>query len=214
MTKLTLKLTTLVTAFTLAAVVAVSPAFADDKADALRINDTDVVLGSDTAPITVIEYASMTCGHCAHFETDTFPKIKENYIDTGKIRFVLRDMPWDPLAMAASKVARCAPKDQYYDFASAFFSTQKTWTHAPDPVAELKKIARLGDMDESTFEACLNDTRTHEQVLKSRQVGADVLKVRATPTFFVGPIMTIEGALPYEDVAAQIEKALKLAEKN
>lgn len=209
MKNLNLKISTF---FMMAALVA-APAFAgisqaDDKANPLALTSNDVVLGDADAPVTMIEYASMTCGHCAHFHTDTFPQIKKNYIETGKIRFVLRDMPWDTLATAVTKITRCVPDDEFYNYASAFLSTQQSWVRSNDPIAELKKVARLGGMDEAKFDSCLVDPAIHNEVLENRTVAIEQLKVSATPTFFIGDEIVVQGALPYEELAKKIDQAL------
>ena len=211
MTTMSLKLSAFATLMMLIA----APAYAGVNQTAdnpLAITQDDVVLGDPNAKITMIEYASMTCGHCAHFHNDTFAKIKENYVETGKIKFVLRDLPWDAMATAVTKITRCVPDDKFYGYVSAFFSTQKTWTHAADPLAELKKVARLGGMDDKTFEACLTDPKVHNEVLANRTIAIEKLQVGATPTFFIGPDIMVQGALPYEEMAKKIDEALKNAE--
>lgn len=184
-----------------------------DETNPLALTVDDVVLGDKNASVVMIEYASMTCGHCADFHKKTFPEIKKNYIDNGKIRFVLRDMPWDPLAMAVSKIARCAPQEQFYAFSSAFFDTQKVWSKSSDPISELKKVARLGGMDGTTVENCLNDTDLHTKVMESRRIGMEVLKVNSTPSFYIGPEVVVQGGLPYAEISKQIDKALAIAAK-
>lgn len=198
----------------LAALVA-TPAFAGvSKADAevkspLDIQSNELVLGDADAPVTIIEYASMTCGHCAHFHNDTFPKVKENYIDTGKVKFVMRSLPWDGLAAAVTKIMHCAPDDGYYNYASAYFSTQQSWTKGDDPIAELKKIARLGGMDDESVDQCLMDKEIHERVLADKVTALEKLNIRSTPTFYINKSIVLQGAQPYDVMKEKIEQALK-----
>ena len=187
-------------------------AHAADNQDLLTISEHDVVLGEKDAPLTIIEYASMTCGHCGDFHNQVLPKLKKNYIETGKVNFVLRDMPWDPLALAVSKISRCAPNDQFYNFISAFFDGQKGWVRSEDPVSELKKIARLGGMSGEKVEECLNDSEIHTLVIQSREVGIETLSINSTPTFFIGHDEVIRGNVGFEKMANIIDEALKRAE--
>ena len=177
--------------------------------DALTLSETDVVMGDKNAPVLIIEYASMTCGHCAEFHKTTLPQIKKDFIDTGKARYVLRDMPWDPLALAVSKINRCAPQEKFYNFADAFFQTHNTWVNAKDPVKELKKIARLGGMGSEEVEACLSNEKVHKQVLRSREVGIKTLNINSTPTFFMGSDVVVRGNVGYQKMAEAIERALR-----
>lgn len=187
-------------------------AHTSDNTNPLTVSEGDVVLGDADAPVAIIEYASMTCGHCADFHNQVLPKIKENYIDKGKVKFVLRDMPWDPLALAVSKIARCAPEDQFYSYTSAFFETRPVWVQAADPVAELKKVARLGGMDDQRVEECLNDADIHAKVIQSRETGIETLRINSTPTFFIGGEEVVRGNVGYEKMANVIDKALSRGE--
>lgn len=210
MSKLTLKISAAVALVVLLAVPAYAMFFnkGEEAKGPLAITADDIVLGDENAPVTMIEYASMTCGHCANFHNDTFKKVKENYIDTGKVKFVMRDLPWDGLAAAVVKVTRCAPDDQYYNFVSAFFSTQKSWVRSPDPVAELTKIARLGGMEPAQVEECLMNPELHNEVLRNKAIAIEELKVNSTPTFYINRDTVLHGALPYEEMAKALDKAI------
>lgn len=151
----------------------------------------------------------MTCGHCAHFHNDTFGQIKENYIETGKVKFVLRSLPWDGLAAAVTKIMHCAPDGGYYNFADAYFSTQQTWTRSDDPVAELKKIARLGGMDGEAVDACIMNQEVQKRVLDDKATALETLNIRSTPTFYINKKIVVAGAQPYEVMKEKIEQALK-----
>jgi protein-disulfide isomerase len=173
----------------------------------LAVLPYDISVGKEDAPLTVIEYASLTCSHCAHFHKDTYDEVKKNYIDTGKVRFIFRHMPWDNMAMAASKLAVCA-KSSGAAFISAFMKTQESWAHVADPLAELKKVAKLGGMDNATADACLQNAEVHQQVLDIQATGRDILGVKSTPTFFVGSNVVVEGFRNYESFSKTLDAAL------
>jgi protein-disulfide isomerase len=158
---------------------------ASDAASLLAISKDDRILGSPTAPITIVEYASMTCPHCAHFSDEVLPEIKKKWIDTGKVKWVLRDFPLDDEAVHASMIARCAPHDRFYAFIDTFFADQANWAAAPDYRAALSRLAELGGMSKNEVDNCLKDATLENQVVSSRLVAANQLGVNATPTFFV-----------------------------
>lgn len=170
----------------------------------------DMVLGSKTAPVVVVEYASMTCPHCAHFDETTYPQIKKNYIDTGKVRWMLREFPLDPLAAAAFMLARCAADNsapRYYDMVNTLFHQQDTWA-IEKPIPPLMAIAKQAGMTEDKFKACLSDKKTLDKIQAERQVAIDKFKVKATPTFFIDG-ESHEGALTYEEMSKLLDAALK-----
>jgi protein-disulfide isomerase len=158
---------------------------ASDAASLLAISKDDRILGSPTAPITIVEYASLTCPHCAHFTDEVLPELKKKWIDTGKVRLVLRDFPLDDEAVHASMIARCAPHDRFYAFIDTFFADQANWAAAPDYQAALSRLAELGGMSKNEVDSCLKDATLENQVISSRLVAANQLGVNATPTFFV-----------------------------
>lgn len=143
------------------------------------------VLGSADAPVTVVEYASMTCSHCAEFHTKVFPELKTKYIDTGKVRFIFREFPFDPVATAAFMLARCAPEDKYFAMVSTLFETQKSWAYGKDPAAGLLAVVRQTGMSEADFAKCLSDKDLAQKVQDSARYANTELGVNATPTFFI-----------------------------
>jgi protein-disulfide isomerase len=146
----------------------------------------ELVLGSADAPVTVVEYASMTCGHCAAFHTKVFDALKEKYIDTGKVRFIMREFPLDNLAAAASMLARCAGEGKTFPLISALFAKQDEWAFVRgDPKPELLKIAKQAGFTQETFEKCLTDQKLLDDISAIRSRGADTFGVNATPTFFI-----------------------------
>jgi len=156
-----------------------------DAQSVLRITKDDRILGNPEAPITIVEYASMTCPHCAHFQDDVLPEIRKKWIDTGKAKLVLRDFPLDEPALRAAMIARCAPPDRYYAFADTFFAAQEKWVKASDYREALARLAKLGGLGKDEFDSCLKDTALENRIVESRLVASKELDVNSTPTFFV-----------------------------
>jgi protein-disulfide isomerase len=161
-----------------------NPLVADARA-VLQITQDDRVLGNPAAPITIIEYASLTCPHCAHFATDVLPELKKEWIDTGKAKLVLRDFPLDGPALRAAMIARCAPPDRFYAFAETFFASQDKWATTKDYLEALARLAKLGGMGKDEFEACLKNTTLENRIVEQRLVASQELDVNSTPTFFI-----------------------------
>ncbi len=145
----------------------------------------DKTLGDPNAPVTVIEYASMTCGHCAHFHEAVFPHLDEKYIKTGKVYFIYREFPLDALAAAVSMLARCAPGDRYFDVTGLFYSKQRDWARAENPVEALFQLSKQSGFTRDTFNACLTDQKLLDGITAGRERGAKDFKIDGTPTFFV-----------------------------
>ena len=142
-------------------------------------------LGDPNAPVTIIEYASMTCGHCANFHINIYPDLKEQYIDTGKVFFIFREFPLDPLAAGAFMLARCAGETRYFTFINALFELQASWIRTNDPVTALFNIARQAGFTQETFDSCLSNQRLLDGVNWVKDRAANNFNVRSTPTFFV-----------------------------
>jgi protein-disulfide isomerase len=151
----------------------------------LAPRQSDRVLGNPNAPITIIEYASLSCPHCAHFEQAVLPQIEKQWIDTGKAKLILRDFPLDEPALKAAMIARCAPPDRFYPFINALFADQPQWVLAPDYQKALVRMAELGGINAQKANACLSDKALEDDIVKERLVAAKDLGVDATPTFFV-----------------------------
>ena len=129
------------------------------------------VLGKADAPVTVIEYASMTCPHCAAFHAGPYPAIKKEYVETGKVKFVFRDFPLDRLALAAAMMARCAPKERYFPVVDIIFGTQQNWAKVADPAAALSQIGLLAGISKETYQACVSNKEVFDGVMKIRNDG-------------------------------------------
>ena len=167
----------------------------------------DVVLGSDKAPVTIIEYASMTCPHCAHFSITTFPELQKRYIDTGKVRFIFREFPLDALAAAGFMLARCAGPDKYYPLVETLFAQQAKWA-VRNPIEPLMAIAKQAGFTQQTFDECLANQKMLEGIEEARTRAAQKFNVNSTPTFFInGKIF--RGALTPEELDKQVASYLK-----
>ncbi|MDP6707040.1 MAG: DsbA family protein [Alphaproteobacteria bacterium] len=145
----------------------------------------ELSLGDEKAPVTVIEYASMTCPHCATFHTETFKALKEKYVDTGKVHFVFREFPFDGLALRASMLARCSGEGRYFAMLDVLFRQQQGWSRSKTPLAELAKIGRLAGVSQAQFDACMADEALANVVIKNRMVGEKEHEVSSTPSFVV-----------------------------
>ncbi|MDX2221816.1 MAG: thioredoxin domain-containing protein [Rhodospirillaceae bacterium] len=165
------------------------------------------MVGSPDARVTVVEYASLTCPHCAEFHTATFARLKSAYVDTGKVRWVLRHYPLDPLAMAAALLVQCAAPDKRFGLASMMFQGQNLWIAAPKPLEPLKQYALLAGLNGAAADACLRD-RAHFAAVRDAQLkSADEHDVQFTPAFFIGAD-SIQGAADYDTLADAIDAAL------
>jgi len=162
----------------------VAAASAPSKAGLETVQPGDHVLGDANAPITVIEYASLTCSHCAHFHTQVLPEIKKKWIDTGKVKLVYRDFPLDQIAAKAAQIAECAGNDKYFGVLDIIFRGQPQWATAADPLAELAKPLRIAGMGENEIKACLANDAMSNAVIKDYQ-GGEAMGVNSTPTLFI-----------------------------
>jgi len=167
----------------------------------------DEVMGSDKAPVTIIEYASMTCPHCAHFALNTFPDLKEKYIDTGKVRFILREFPLDPVAAGAFMLARCAGKDKFYPVVDLLFRTQQTWA-VEEPLKPMLATVKQAGFTEQSFKECLANQKVLDGIEWVRKHGSDKFHIDSTPTFFINGQMH-KGALSFEDFQKLIDPLVK-----
>lgn len=195
------------------AMLAASPlALAPARAQEVDLSDLnqapelgEMVLGEADAPVTIIEYASATCPHCANFHSGAFPQLKSEFIDTGKVRFIFREFPFDDLALAAFMLARCAPADKYFAMLDILFEQQATWTRN-NPKGELFKIAKLAGFTEESFEACLKNEDIAKGILAIREKAAKSYGVDSTPTFFING-EELKGNADIETFRKKIEAA-------
>lgn len=166
----------------------------------------EMVLGKDDAPVTIVEYASMTCPHCAHFHATTLPELKTKYIDTGKARLIFREFPFDPRAEAGFMLARCS-KDNYFPMIDVLFKQQQNWAAVENAKDALLQISKLAGFSQESFEACLTDQKLLDDVRAVQKRGAEEFKVDSTPTFFING-NTYKGALTIAEMSAIIDGML------
>ena len=156
-----------------------------DAQTVLGLSKDDRILGNPDAPITIIEYASLTCPHCAHFANEVLPELKKKWIDTGKVKLVLRDYPLDEPALRAAMIARCAPPDRFYAYVDTFFGAQEKWVTARDYRDALARLVKLGGMSQEEFDKCLKNTALENKIVEGRLIASKELDVNSTPTFFI-----------------------------
>ena len=166
----------------------------------------DVVEGEANAPITIVEYASMTCSHCAAFATKVYPTLKSKYIDTGKAKLILREFPLDPLATAGFMLARCAG-DKREAMVDLLFAQQKNWAFVEKPLDGLANIVKQTGMSQESFEKCLKDQALYDKVNMVRDRGAEKFGVNATPTFFING-KRVSGEMTVEQLEKEITPLL------
>lgn len=159
-----------------------TPAFAEVAIDVEKAM-ADRAIGKDDAPITIIEYASLTCDHCAAFHNNALPEVKKQLIDTGKARLIFRDMPWDQYALKAGKMARCAPAEKYFDILETLYKTQANWARSADPARGIADIGIAAGMDEAYIKACFDSDALDTAMAVKVQEGRQKFDVNATPAF-------------------------------
>ena len=168
----------------------------------------EMAVGSESAPVTIIEYSSLTCPHCAHFHKDVYPPLKEQYIDTGKARYVMREFPLNEAALAGAVAARCLEPSRYFAFTGLLFAKQNDWAFKDDALAPLKALAKQAGMSGEEFDKCIDNQDLQKKILAVRDEGQKK-GVNATPSFFVNGTLLkgaptlealIEAMKPYLDV--------------
>lgn len=170
----------------LAMALGASPVAAEDLSTLMEAGPMgEKILGKEDAPVTIIEYASMTCPHCANFHKNILPGLQEKFLDTGMAKLYFREFPFDPRSTAAFMLARCAPDEMYFPMISVLFKQQTSWVRAKDPVPPLQNIAKLAGFTQETFEACLKNQEILDSVLSVQKKAAKDYGVNATPMFFI-----------------------------
>ena len=189
----------------------VSEAFAQSAADVAKpVSLPDMALGPKDAAVTITEYASMTCPHCAAFNEQVFPKIKKEYIDTGKVRYIFREFPLDIKAAAGSMLSRCIAKDdapKYFAVTDMLFRQQNDWV-VKNTTETLTRIGKQAGLTQQQVEACLKDQALLDKIAADQKYASDVLKVDSTPTFFING-EKIKGEASFEEFAKKINPLLK-----
>ncbi len=168
----------------------------------------EYIIGKPDAPITIVEYASLTCPHCARFHTNTLPKLIEKYIDPGKVRLVYRDFPLDRYALQGSMMARCAGPERYLGFIDAMFMTQDAWARSDNPTLALARIGLNGGMPQKAFEACMRNKEIETKILAQRVKGQEKFSINSTPSFIIDG-RTHAGALTIAEIDGILAPLLK-----
>lgn len=179
--------------------------FKVDVAAALK----DREVGSADAPLVIEDFSSLTCPHCAKFHNEIYPKIKADYIDTGKVRWIYRGFPLNDAALRAEMVARCAPNDQYVKIVDLLFSNQQRWAYADDPIANLSVLLRVAGITDEMFLACANNNDLMQGLLKATQTWGQKYNINATPTFVINGGKHITGAGSHEGFVYDLERELR-----
>ena len=171
----------------------------------------EFVLGNPNAKVTVIEYASLTCPHCANFHATTYPQLKKAYIDTGKIRFAYRDFPLDGMAMAAALISRCVDPAKGYKLVEALFTNQRTWVSAPFPLEPLHKHSEEAGIPKAEVDKCLADRDLLKSMREEQDRAEQKYEIQATPSFIIGD-EGLAGEQTFDEMALVIERQLAKAE--
>jgi len=165
----------------------------------------DAVLGAADAPVTVIEYSSLGCGHCASFHDEVMPDIVKMFIATGQVRWIVRDFPLARLPLAGAVIARCQGPAAYPRLIEVLFRTQDTWMRSEDPLGELEKLARTAGIDRKRFDTCLDDQRLIAAIMERTREAQEKYGITGTPSFIVNG-ETLVGAVPFDVMRAVLER--------
>ena len=176
---------------------------------ALDITEKDFVIGNEDAKITIIEYASLSCSHCADFHTNTLETLKKEYIDTGKVKMVFRDYPFNYPALLGSMVLRCIPENYRYDYMNALFKLQLDWVNKKNKktIQELYKIMQSGGMTKDEYDACIYNTELENEILKGVMEAQNQFNIKSTPSFIINGKL-IEGNKSIKEFRQIIDKIL------
>ncbi|MBG77741.1 MAG: disulfide bond formation protein DsbA [Alphaproteobacteria bacterium] len=191
-----------------AAPIADGAAVEQSKDAALEAALAPRTLGSDDAPVKIKEYASLSCGHCAHFHTEILPEFKKKFIDTNQVQLIFSEFPLNNSALEGAMIARCLPADQYIDFTGTLFENIEDWAYQADHTPGLKKIAKEFGMTDSSFDACLKQAPLREALVARMRAAAKQWQIGSTPSFLIANDTVITGAQNADAFAPAIEKAL------
>ena len=177
--------------------------------DLLKITENDFAIGDENAPITIIEYASLSCHHCADFHTKTLEKIKKEYVDTSKVRFVFRDFPFNYPALLGSMVLRCVPEDVRYVYMNALYQLQPNWVHKENAKStqELFKIMQSGGMTREEFDTCISNVDLENEILQGVVGAQSQFNIQSTPSFLIDGVL-VEGNKSPKEFRQIIDKIL------
>ena len=180
-----------------------------NESSVLNLTEDDFIIGNVNAPITIIEYASMSCSHCANFHNNTLPDLKKEYIDTGKVKYVFRDFPYNYPALLGSMLMRCIPSEVRYDYMNALYALQKKWVVRENAVTrqELYKIMQSGGMSRENFDICLNNVDLENKILSEVIAAQSEFNIRSTPSFLINGNL-LEGDKPIKVFRQILDKIL------
>ena len=179
---------------------------AAEKAKVLKDTTGDNFLGNPMAPVVMVEYASLSCPHCADFHEKVVDPLLPTYIESGKVKYIFRDFPLNAPALEAAKIAHCAGKDKFFSFIKVLFQSQSNWVIIGHK--EIMKIAALGGIDDAAYQKCIADKEIENNILKVQKEASEVLEVDSTPTIFINGTV-YKGKHTFEDVSEFIDKLLK-----
>ncbi len=168
---------------------------------------SDIVIGQDNAPLTVLEYASLSCPHCAHFFMDTLPKLDAKYIKTGKVRLVYRDYPLNSSALKGAMLLQCVDKDRRHEFLTVLFKMQDKWAFGANYIEALSNIAAFGGFERARFNQCIDNKKVEEAALQVAKEASDIYKIEGTPTFFINGTK-MKGETDIDGLSKVIDAAL------
>ena len=176
---------------------------------ALKISENDFVIGDEDAPVTIIEYASMSCSHCANFHKNTLPELKTEYIDTGKVRMIFRDFPFNYPALLGSMMMRCIPNEVRYDYMNVLYQLQSKWVNRDPNITkkELYKIMQSGGMTKDEFDSCYSNLDIENEILEAVMAAQNDFNIRSTPSFIVNGNL-VEGNKNTKEFRQIIDKIL------
>jgi protein-disulfide isomerase len=183
----------------LAALFLIAPAFAQ------AVDSSPKGLGADDAPVTIVEFLSMSCPHCARFHQERLPWLRETYIDTGQVRLEFRDFPLNAPALWGAMLAHCAGPERYLAFLDLLFVRQQRWAFVDKPQAALRNLAKQAGMGSDEFDACLADEELQLAVIKSRSDAMEAYDIGSTPSFVIGG--EVVSGVPDNDTLAQLIEA-------
>lgn len=188
------------------AAAAAATSLGDKKMPPLTDGLVEMSMGSPKAPVTVVEYASLTCPHCREFTVDRLPALKKKYIDTGLVRLIYRDYPLDGYALRASMIAHCAGPKKFFSYVDAYFEQQSEWVKG-DPMKGLKQVAKASGMSDDKIDSCLADKDLAKHIVAGAQAAKETLDITGTPSFLIDGA-TFTGAMPVEQFEALFDTAL------
>ncbi len=187
-----------------------TPLYAQALPQGKTLQLAEQVLGDPAAPVTIIEYASYTCTHCAHFQKDILPRLIDTYISTGKVKLVYRDFPLDAVSLKGAQLANCLPRERFFGFIKTLYANQDAWLTSGDPVATLKQYAMLAGLSRARADSCLADTKLQDALVSRRLEAAERYNITGTPAFVINyGEGVITGASSFETFEEKLKKYVK-----